>query len=227
MQAVRLGRSGTSRTGREVSHEYIQRVFVQQQSAYVEYIACGAGISPKPAYRKALAGKRFEMTAPIEQGDIDAAFVGRLRHYVSVPDFPQCGVAGEVAHYTVVFHFTQGYECGRRPTAHGDDDAGYVVQLFLILGIVPAAQGIGQELMVVFQRVVSEVEEVFHVVAHHTENETVLFLLPVHDNVQAEKKDSYPYHLINRHHKLSCHSSPFLQAHALRYPADVSRIYRR
>ena len=118
-------------------------------SMYVLERTGSAAVFAGLIYRKALAGNRHKETALIEQGYIDAALVGRLGYDIAIARFAQDGVAGKVAYDAVVLDFAQCNECRRRPLADGSDDAGNVVQLLSVFGIVPMPHGIGQEFVIV------------------------------------------------------------------------------
>ena len=90
-QPIGFGFFGTSRTGREMSHEYIQCVPVHHQPADVKNIACRATALMGLIHRETLVRKQFEDTPLIEQCHIDAAFVGRLGHDIAIAGFPQGG----------------------------------------------------------------------------------------------------------------------------------------
>ena len=113
-------------------------------------------------------GKRVRR---IEQGHIDAAQVGRTGDQIVVAGIAQQRAARQVGQHRVVLHLAERHQVGHLPAfllpAAGNDGAPDIVQFLPIPALVPMASGIGQILIVVFQRVVPVVEQVLAVQLDH------------------------------------------------------------
>ena len=103
-----------------------------------------------------------------EQGHVNAALVGAVGHHIAIACLAQGAAARKVAQDRVVLHLGQPHQHG--PVAlgigHGGQRARQGIQLPPIAPRRPSAFGIGQELLVVLQRVVAAVEEVLDVPEH-------------------------------------------------------------
>ena len=61
----------------------------------------------------------------------------------------QDGALGQIAQDAVVLYLAKGDKSRRNPVAYGCDDTGDGIQLLLVFGVVPVADTVGKEFMII------------------------------------------------------------------------------
>ena len=121
--------------------------------------------------RDLLESDEAEGLGRIEERYIDATLILSVRDDMAVACLlPEGGAMEEVAEYGGILYLHEGDEVGEGFSPDGTDDLSDMLDLRLIACTCPVVLSCGEEAVIVVGRVVFGIEEVLHVVAHHTQH---------------------------------------------------------
>ena len=107
----------------------------------------------------------------IEERYIDATLILSVRDDMAVAYLlPEGSAVEEVAEYGGILYLYEGDEVGEGFSPDGTDDLGDMLDLRLVACMCPVVLSSGKEAVIVVSRVVFDIEEVLHVVAHHAQH---------------------------------------------------------
>ena len=106
----------------------------------------------------------------IEERYIDATLILSVRDDMAVAYLlPEGSAMEEVAEYGGILYLHEGDEVGEGFSPDGTDDLGDVLDLRLVACTCPVVLSSGKEAVIVVGGIIFGIEEVLHVVAHHTQ----------------------------------------------------------
>ena len=120
--------------------------------------------------RDLLGSDEVEGLGGIEERYIDAALILSVRDDMAVACLlPEGGAMEEVAEHSGILYLHEGDEVGEGFSPDGTDDLSDMLDLRLVACMCPVVLSSGKEAVIVVGRVIFGIEEVLHVVAHHTQ----------------------------------------------------------
>jgi len=120
--------------------------------------------------RDLLGSDKAEGLGRIEERYIDATLILSVRDDMAVASLlPEGGAMEEVAEYGGILYLHESDEVGEGFSPDGTDDLGDMLDLRLVACTCPVVLSSGDEAVIVVGRVIFGIEEVFYVVAHHTQ----------------------------------------------------------
>jgi len=118
--------------------------------------------------RDLLGSDEAEGLGRIEERYIDATLILSVRDDMTVACLlPEGSAVEEVAEHSGILYLYEGDEVGEGFSPDGTDDLGDMLDLRLVACICPVVLSSGKEAVIVVSRVVFDIEEVLHVVAHY------------------------------------------------------------
>ena len=116
-------------------------------------------------------GDEAEGLGRIEERYIDATLILSVRDDMAVACLlPEGGAMEEVAEHSGILYLHEGDEVGEGFSPDSTDDLSDMLDLRLVACTCPVMLACGEEAVIVVSRVVFGIEEVFYVVAHHTQH---------------------------------------------------------
>ena len=110
--------------------------------------------------------ERFRL---IQQDDIDSPLIRRFGHRILVTRFAQRRIGHQLLDTVFVLHFTQADQVGYLVLTGSQNHLAYLIQLVVETRQAPSFGIIRQKLVIVFQRIMLTVEQIFDIVFHHAE----------------------------------------------------------
>ena len=105
----------------------------------------------------------------IEERYIDATLILSVRDDMAVACLlPEGSAVEEVAEYSGILYLHEGDEVGEGFSPDGTDDLSDMLDLRLVACVRPVVLSRGEEAVIVVGGIIFGIEEVLHVVAHHT-----------------------------------------------------------
>ena len=106
----------------------------------------------------------------IEKCYVDATLILSVRDDLAVACLlPEGGAMEEIAEYGGILYLHKSDEVGEGFSPDGTDDLSDMLDLRLVACMCPVVLSSGKEAVIVVGRVIFGIEEVLHVVAHHTQ----------------------------------------------------------
>ena len=119
--------------------------------------------------RDLLGSDKAEGLGRIEERYIDATLILSVCDDMAVAYLlPEDSAVEEVAEHSGILYLHEGDEVGEGFSPDGTDDLSDMLDLRLVACVRPVVLSRGEEAVIVVSRVVFDIEEVLHVVAHHT-----------------------------------------------------------
>ena len=120
--------------------------------------------------RDLLGGDKAKGLGRIEERYIDATLILSVRDDMAVACLlPEGSAVEEVAEYGGILYLHEGDEVGEGFSPDGTEDLSDMLDLRLVACVRPVVLSSGEEAVIVVGRVIFGIEEVLHVVAHHTQ----------------------------------------------------------
>ena len=152
--------------GGEVTLVDMERIAGREASGSIEDIARRFA---SQGHGKRCGVDRIEEQGVVEERHIDTAPVGSLEMEEAVMEVAQ--TAAKEPKAGGILHLGESDDGRLVLSAQDRDNAGYLLRLTTIAGLVPIILPIGQEIVVRMERVVGSVEEVLHIVRRHAQAE--------------------------------------------------------
>ena len=115
-------------------------------------------------------GDEAEGLGRIEERYIDATLILSVRDDMAVACLlPEGGAVEEVAEHSGILYLHEGDEVGEGFSPDGTDDLGDMLDLSLVACMCPVVLSRGEEAVIIVGGIIFGIEEVLHVVAHHTQ----------------------------------------------------------
>ncbi len=113
---------------------------------------------------------RRKVSGGIEERYIDATLILSVRDDMAVACLlPEDSTVEEIAEHSGILYLHEGDEVGEGFSPDGTDDLSDMLDLRLVACMCPVVLSSGKEAVIVVRRVIFGIEEVLHVVAHHTQ----------------------------------------------------------
>ena len=120
--------------------------------------------------RELLGSDEAEGLGGIEERYIDATLILSVRDDMAVACLlPEGSTVEEVAEHSGILYLHESDEVREGFSPDGTDDLSDMLDLRLVACTRPAVLSRGEEAVIVVRRVIFGIEEVLHVVAHHTQ----------------------------------------------------------
>ena len=160
--------SATAR--REVTDEDVECVARGDLTRDTKQGACSPQRIKGEVNRDLLGSDEAEGLGRIEERYIDATLILSVRDDMAVACLlPEGGAMEEVAEYGGILYLYEGDEVGEGFPSDGTDDLGDMLDLRLVACPSPVLLSCGEEAVIIVGGIIFGVEEVLHVVAHHTQ----------------------------------------------------------
>ena len=118
-----------------------------------------------------LGSDEVEALGRIEERYIDATLILSVRDDMAVACLlPEGSTVEEVAEYGGILYLHEGDEVGEGFSPDSTDDLGDMLDLRLVACPSPELLSRGEEAVIIVGGIIFGVEEVLHVVAHHTQD---------------------------------------------------------
>jgi hypothetical protein len=107
----------------------------------------------------------------IEERYVDASLIFAVGKRIAVAHLlSEGGAMDQVAEHGGILYLCEGDQVWEGPFTHCTDDLGDVLYLLLVARVCPAVCTRGKKAVIIVVGIIFGVEEVLHIVAHHTEH---------------------------------------------------------
>ncbi len=193
--AARHGTLLTAHTRRPVHHDEVHHLAIEEAGNDQLVTGDELRVAGNDGMIR-LAVRQLEIFRVIEQPHIHATAVGRVVVHHLIVATLDFGLGHQVFKHMAVLnlrHAKDSYAVGCDVGADGGDGIGHVMEFVEVFLGIPLVGALGQELLVVFLRVVDGVEEVFQVIEADQTNFIGLFFLCVEARKTKDKGQKSKY----------------------------------